>query len=194
MLAISDKDWFLYGCPNCGCDTSIGGNVIFGGTQFATCENCKLEYMILANGVDKSSIGISTKNGTETEYPVLIEHPRRYFPKWKYEWPDVKPTNTYDDTSEYFAPRGVGYDLAGFVRSKQAGERIIELVKKVLNTDNVATWLDYRPHEPKWIQVKFQKEEFNLEKLYNLTKDAGIITEKIIDICKNDNVIENKIS
>jgi hypothetical protein len=39
------------------------------------------------------------------------------------------------------------------------------------------TWLDYRPSEPNWIQVKIQSEDgFDLEKLCSLCSD-GIITE-----------------
>jgi hypothetical protein len=43
------------------------------------------------------------------------------------------------------------------------------------------TWLDYREHEPLWIQVKVQKEDVDLETLQNLTKNDGIITyDKIV--------------
>lgn len=176
MLAISSSDFNKFGCPNCGCDIAIRGYVSGHGSALVICENCKLEYIILTDGLDISAIG--TQNGPKTEYPKRIEHPRKDIPKWKYEWPDPRP-----EEGEYFSPRGVGYDLAGFVKSKAAGERIIELAKKVLNKSNIKSWLDYRPHEPKWIQVKFQKEEFDLETLCELTKD-GILTEEILMDCK----------
>ena len=55
------------------------------------------------------------------------------------------------------------YDLSGFVKSKQAGERLLEIVKKVLDNSEPKSWLDYRPSEPEWIQFKFNGEEFNLK-------------------------------
>jgi hypothetical protein len=93
--------------------------------------------------------------------------------------PDDRP-----EIGEYFSPRGVGYDLAGFVRTKQAGERVIEMFKKVIGK-NCGTWLDYRIHEPNWIQVKVQECDCNLEKLHNLIIERkGIITEEMIKECK----------
>ena len=107
------------------------------------------------------------------------EHPRLGFAKWKYERPDLKPAE-----GEYWSPRGIGYDLSGFVKSKQAGERLLLNVKEVLGKENPETWLDYREREPNWIQFKFQSSEFDLNKLYNATKETGIITKEIIQNCK----------
>jgi hypothetical protein len=71
--------------------------------------------------------------------------------------------------------KGTG-DLAGFVKCKDAGERIVKMVEKVIGRPP-KTWLDYRPNEPNWIQVKVQSEDgFDLEKLCKLCSD-GIITE-----------------
>lgn len=85
---------------------------------------------------------------------------------------NIKPK----DGVEYWQPRGVGYDLAGFVKCKSAGERVVKMVEKVIGK-TPKTWLDYRPHEPNWIQVKIQSEDgFDLKKLNELCKD-GIITE-----------------
>jgi hypothetical protein len=69
-----------------------------------------------------------------------------------------------EPTSERFTSRGMGLDntpgcficggephlynnISGFVESKEAGERIVALFPK-------GARLDYRPSEPKWIQVK----------------------------------------
>lgn len=38
--------------------------------------------------------------------------------------------------------------------------------------------------EPNWIQFKFSAKEFDVNKLDKLTKESGIITEEIINICK----------
>lgn len=97
-----------------------------------------------------------------------------------YVAPDSKPEN-----GEYWRSRGVGYDLSGFVVSKLAGERLLRLVKYVLDTDNPKSFLDYREYEPNWIQFKFQKEEFNLELLDKLAKENGnILNEAILRQCK----------
>lgn len=92
--------------------------------------------------------------------------------------PDVRP----DGEGEYWSSRGAGYpDISGFVKSKQAGERINAMVDKVLCTSEHKSWLDYRETEPTWIQYKFHKDEFDMKKLDTLTKsNNGIITEDII--------------
>jgi hypothetical protein len=72
-----------------------------------------------------------------------------------------------DEVFEHWAPRGIGTEsglpcfvtgerpefpgftpnISGFVNSKEAGERVVEMF------DGLAR-LDFRPHEPQWIQVK----------------------------------------
>lgn len=95
--------------------------------------------------------------------------------------PDVRP----DGEGEYWQSRGPGYsDISGFVRSKQAGERIDKMVSEVLMNTEHQSWLDYRETEPTWIQYKFHKDEFDMEMLDKLTKENnGIITKEIIKKC-----------
>lgn len=173
MLAISSYDFDLYGCPNCGCDTNIT-HASSNNTLSVVCSNCHLNFVVLFKGITESELGFMTVKNTHVEYPRLIEHPRRGDFRWNYNAPDINP-----ELGEFFKPRGIGYDLAGFVKSRQAGERIIKMVKRVLQKEEIKTWLDYREREPNWIQVKFQKEEFDLEMLYEKTKD-GILTEEIL--------------
>ena len=45
---------------------------------------------------------------------------------------------------------------------------ILEMVKDILSVDKPESWLDYRESEPMWIQFKFQKSEFDLEKLQSM--------------------------
>jgi hypothetical protein len=101
--------------------------------------------------------------------------------EYKMTYPDIKP----EGGGEYWAPRGIGYDLSGFVKSKEAGERLLELVKTVLDKPKPASWLDYRESEPGWIQFKFQESEFDLNKLYGLCSDTNIITIDILKQCKS---------
>ena len=185
MLAVNIHEEEKYGCPNCGCDRRIRDSSYRCDQPGVTCRACGLHYQIFADGITKSSVRFSTnrkdKNGkTITEYPILIPHPRKGIPKWHYENPDIRP-----EYGEYWKSRGIGYDLAGFVKSKLAGERILEMVKEVLGVDNPASWLDYREREPEWIQFKFQSEEFKLEKLDKLSRENnGIITKEILIECK----------
>lgn len=51
--------------------------------------------------------------------------------------PDPRP-----EYGEYWNPRGISYDLSGFVQSKKVRERLLEIVKEVLENDNPALWLD----------------------------------------------------
>lgn len=99
----------------------------------------------------------------------------------KVEVPDVRP----DGGGEYWQSRGLShYDVSGFVKSKQAGERLLRFVKYVLENDKPKTFLDYRESEPKWIQFKFSAEEFYISQLEVMAKaNNDIITEEIIRKC-----------
>ena len=97
-----------------------------------------------------------------------------------FEGEDKKP-----EVGEYWRSRGPSnWDVSGFVVSKEAGERLLQMVKKVLGTEECKTWLDWRKFEPNWIQFKFSAKEFDVNKLDELTKESGIITEEILNICK----------
>lgn len=185
MLAVNANEEKLYGCPNCGCDSWIRDNMYGRGSASGTCRHCNLHYQILADGVKTSPFSFGTsrkdKDGKDImELPILIPHPRKGIPKWKWELPDIRPRY-----GEYWQSRGVGYDLAGFVKSKPAGERILEMVKEVLDKEEPASWLDYREYSPFHIQFKFQKSEFDLEKLDKMACDnKGIVTKEILEECK----------
>lgn len=183
MIALNCREEELYGCPNCGCDTWRRDSCFRGDQPGGTCRSCGLHYQILADGVKpevKFNTGRKDVNGKDImEYAILIGHPRKGIPAWHWEAPDSKP-----DNGEYWNPRGIGYDLSGFVKSKQAGERLLQMVKDALKKDKPASWLDYRENEPEWIQFKFQKQEFNLEELERLVKEnGGIITTDILSDC-----------
>lgn len=97
-----------------------------------------------------------------------------------YEEEDKQPKNG----GEYWRSRGaVDWDASGFVVSKAAGERLLEMTKKVLGKEECKSWLDWREHEPNWIQFKFSAEEFDVKKLDKLTED-GIVTEERLIECK----------
>ncbi len=185
MLAVYYEEQNLYGCPNCGCDTTIRDNCYRGDQPTGTCKSCGLHYQILADKDTKQAVRFGTgrkdENGKDImEFPIIIPHPRKGIPKWHYELPDVRP-----EYGEYWQPRGIGYDLSGFVKCKQAGIRILEMVREVLKKDIPESWLDYREHEPFWIQFKMQKTEFDLEKLEKMVNDNnGIITKEILTECK----------
>ncbi len=94
---------------------------------------------------------------------------------------------------EYFSCRGLGSEgnltcfvtgeilplmsnISGFVTSKEAGERIVKMFKGY-------AWLDYRPHEPDWIQVKIgtiPKYVVVLELIMEFTRQ-GVISPVMIE-------------
>lgn len=114
------------------------------------------------------------------EQAIRIPHPRIGIPSWHWMPKDERP-----EEGEYWSSRGVGYDLSGFVRTKKAGERILDMVHEVLGTKKCKTYLDYRPNEPTWIQFKFDKDEFNLDAIDKASRAlGGIITKEIIKQCK----------
>jgi hypothetical protein len=179
-IAVSFSDFNNFGCVYCGCDYCYNASgVSGGGSADVKCGECGDIFIVLADGLEKSLAGYGTGRKDEFFYPEKQEHPRKSIPKHKFVKPDEKP-----DEGEFFNPRGVGYDLAGFVKTKQSGERIIQMFKEVLKQSSINTWLDYREHEPTWIQVKIQEfDGIDLEKLYSLTSEEGIITKDIIKQC-----------
>lgn len=185
MIAISWDDYLKYGCVNCGYGSSHSGPISGGDCGTATCRECRTTFCVLFNGAKESSIGFGTgekdSEGKQFfEYPKLQQHPRKGIPWHPWVQPDPRP-----EEGEYWNSRGIGYDLSGFVKSKAAGERLLEMVKKVLGKDDPDSWLDYREYEPEWIQFKFKKEEFDLEKLDKLSKENNrILTEAILIACK----------
>ena len=88
--------------------------------------------------------------------------------------------------SESLSPRGIGSDsgtcfvcgdgprlmsnFAGFVASREAGQRVVDMF------GGKGAWLDFRPHEPQWIQVKVTacaKHASLLESLSRHVRDQG---------------------
>ena len=172
-FAIHWKDFEEYGCPVCGSDYAYS-STSFGHEVPVTCGECGFNFLLLPDEKNISDV----RYGSEEKRISVIEHPRKVtgVKKHAFHAPDIRP-----EVGEYWHPRGIGYDLSGFVKSKEAGERIVKMFKKALNKENIKTWLDFRPREPTWIQVKVQEEEADLEKLYELTKDTGIITQEIVN-------------
>ena len=182
MIAISANDKDNYGCPFCGCDTATLGHMYGSGTFPVMCSECKKKYVILANEVSKSTFGFGTNEKDENgetiyEFPELSEHPRKGIPSHKYVPEDVKP-----EYGDYCRPRGVGYDLACFVETKMAGERITAMVNEYKG-QGISCRLDYRPHEPNWIQVKFSTKEKIREYFLNdkLRENDNIITKELVE-------------
>lgn len=82
------------------------------------------------------------------------------------------------DTNILVKTRGIGLDrrqgaqykyeryqknLAMFVNSKSDGEILIAMLKELLG-DKIGSYLDYREHEPNWIQVKlFEADGIDIE-------------------------------
>lgn len=187
MIAVKSSEKDKFGCPNCGCDRLVRDSCYCGNQVGGTCKSCGLHYMIVHDSLTQNDISISygtgrkDENGNDImEKPIIIPHPRMNMSKWHYELPDVKP-----EDGEYWNSRGIGYDLSGFVKSKQAGERLLQMVKDVLGKDDPKTWLDYREFEPEWIQFKFQSSEFDLEKLDKLSREKGnVVTKDILQECR----------
>ena len=185
MLSILFSEFKEWGCPNCGCDSVTSGCFSCGGVTSGTCRHCKLTFEIRSdNGKGIVQYGSHPENPSDPnsesvmEYAHRIAHPRSGVSAWHWEPKDIRP-----EEGEYWSSRGVGYDLSGFVKTKAAGERILAMVHEVLGTDKCETYLDFRPSEPTWIQFKFHKDEFDIEKLDSLTRDSGIITKDIIKQC-----------
>jgi hypothetical protein len=172
LIAISGSDYHKYGCPSCNCIYGVPKSLDW--SYITKCKECGMNFEVIADGYSDSGF----RYGKDSIKAVFVDHPNKKRFHY-YIRPDIKP-----EVGEYFKPRGVGYDLAGFVESRLAGERIINMFKKILG-NNIKTWLDYRNHEPDWIQVKVQKEDrIDLEKLDSLTQDNIITEDKILQSLK----------
>lgn len=191
MKAVSISEYKKYGCINCGCDFAYNNcGVRCYGTIPVKCGECGSEFVILSDDLTVSKIGFGTgkkdSNDEEIiEYPKLISHPRTGIMKHGFIREDVRP-KTGD--GEFCRPRGVGYDLSCFVRSKEAGERVVRMFNNIRTKEeenNFSCYLDYRPTEPLWIQIKIGYDEIgekNASALAQLIALDGIITvEKILE-------------
>lgn len=158
----------------------------------------------LKNWVDDWVRTCHKNNVDPSDVPFLIENDRRQYRAFsgsigfgsrgvtvtieyfnsdivRYEPKDKRP----EGGGEYWKSRGASsYNVSGFVESKPAGERLLRMVKYVLETDEPKTWLDYREFEPNYIQFKFSAEEFDVEKLDQMARDNGdVLTEAIVRLC-----------
>lgn len=171
LYILSEEDFQKYGCPYCGCNEAIFSP--YGQSPRALIGECSLCRKIF--GV--------------MNLPV---HPREGTPFS--ELPDIHPS----PGGEHFQSRGIGYDvgecfvcrkkqrsleaqnnymnnIAAFVRTKAAGERVVKMF-------GFGAWLDYRPRTPNWIQVKiYACDEHlpNLEHLHKCVRDKIITEEKV---------------
>ena len=149
-------------------------------------ENLELNHMniyevpvYLQDGFEKYVIRQASLSLGES-FSTSFEFSKTYG-KCNFVAPDKRP----EGGGEYWQTRGESsFDVSGFVVSKLAGERLLRMVKYILETDNPKTWLDYREFEPNWIQFKFSAEEFDVSKLSQMSKDnGGILTEQIVREC-----------
>jgi len=186
-IALKQNEYKLHGCPVCGCTTSISDSCYISNCGGLTCRECNTHFFIVHEEAKQENITISYSSGDKDSNgkdimftPIIINHPRKAIIGHKFIYPDIRP----EGEGEFWNARGIGYDLSGFVKSKQAGERLLEIVKKVLNNKNPKSWLDWREYEPEWIQFKFQEEEFNLKELQKMAKqNNNILTEEILMNC-----------
>ena len=209
MIAVKRSAYEKSGCVNCGCEYCYSDG-ISGPTTPVICGECKTKFLIVRDDLQMSSVGFnkdgvmkvllkparisrdmieenfnSDINAVELNgyyYPIPQEHPRKGITKHKYVKPDVRPENGIGD---FCHPRGVGYDLACFVKSKEAGQRITDMINKIneeFEGKSFSCWLDYREHEPNWIQVKINyPDELRALFLSGLIAENGnVITEDIV--------------
>lgn len=197
MLAIRFDEFNEFGCPNCGCDYAVQDSAYRMDQPGCTCKSCNLHFQLLAAGAKPETKFSSNRKDDKGEFimecAIHIPHPRKGIAKWKWEAPDERPEN-----GEYCVSRGVGYDLACFVRSRKAGLRILQMVHEVLGlikpgkdytqipTEEWATaksWLDYRDFERARIQFKFNPAEFDIVKLDKMIEIDSIVTKKMLEQC-----------
>lgn len=130
------------------------------------CESCDFAYTISEHLVT------TTCNECHEKFVVLD------IDKLSTKCKDIRPENNIGD---FCYPRPIGYDLACFVNSKEAGQRICDVFNN-LDSEQFSCHLDYRDFEPNWVQVKISfKESLRGSILSDLIiQNNNIITEDII--------------
>lgn len=78
-MVIKNSEYQSWGCPYCGYDsvfTFIQGR----GTAGVQCASCRQGYMIVADDMDRATIGTGSKEG-EISYEEVSPHPRAGLPR-----------------------------------------------------------------------------------------------------------------
>lgn len=157
---------------------TLGDLIKYVRNQERTCE---------MNNVDPDTVPVTIKNiSTHDEHYILnwmwglsIGHNGKV--KVSAEIVDSDLVDYYDcqdsrpgvDNAEFWKSRGPsGFDVSGYVVSKEAGQRLLNMVDEVLGTKDHKTYLDWRKYEPNYIQFKFDANEFDCEMLHNLSKSV----------------------
>lgn len=191
IIAVAAPDLNEWGCPTCGYRSGSVGMTV-GGSGAWRCGECGADCCVLAPGQTRSAIGFHVTQNNEALYPELQPHPRTGVPA--HGRPDTRP----EGGGEFFSSRGVGKDstpgcfvcgvaggtqlrvtnnVAGFVQTKAAGERVVEMFE-------AGARLDYREDEPDRTQVKIGACALHRENAYGLhelTRAADrVITQEII--------------
>jgi len=198
-IAVSSEECQQWGCPYCGYRSA--SSMISGfGAATASCGECGKTFIVLGEGVTKSAIGIG--HGDDVVYPELQDHPRRGVPS--HGRPDTLP----EEGGEFFHSRGIGLEgslycfvcgvrdragrpvnsveagngllnnIAGYVKCKAAGERIVAMFIPHYS----GARLDYREYEPDYVQVKIgacNQHLGNLQLLDAATADGRITLDRV---------------
>ena len=186
IKAISYKDYQEYGCPCCN-----NLNIPVKSHEFTVkeneasrieCQECGVDFIIQGAEVKESNIGFRNHRTEDFYVPTLEEHPNQE-PAHTYVIPDKRPENGVGD---FCNPRGFnGSEMACFVTSKEAGQRITKMINQIKNEtpeSNFTCYLDHREHEPFWIQAKINySNDFKNRVLHSLiVNNDRTITEDMI--------------
>ena len=224
MKAVKESDFKKWGCVECGCEYCYHDHLYGGMVQILICGECNSRFMVMADDMVVSNIGIGKKtyrgfaipyefqntrdsfsfflqklfhsnedvknqiqNGigflkNGFVYPIVGPHHREGILKHKLVVPDLRPDS---GIGEFCNPRGVGYDLACFVKSKEAGERVVSMINRLDQESGFHCFhahLDYREKEPLWIQVKIDYTSEMRAKILDkmIRENHNIITEDIV--------------
>jgi len=187
-IAVRDRELAKWGCPHCGYrsgTTPISGRY----TAIWRCGDCHKQTAALGADITVSAIACAGV------YPTLQEHPRKGTPS--HGRPDCRPAQ-----GDYFSPRGIGNDqtpgcficggpekvynnISGFVRHKDAGQRVVDLFKQ-------GAWMDLRKREPDRIQVKIgacDVHKGNLVHLESLTRNGVILAEHVQEAFRYQDIV-----
>lgn len=184
VVAVSAEEVEQFGCPYCGY-RSGSQLVSTNGANLIICGECGRDFLVLGPGAIRSTIRI----GKEETVPELVDHPRRGIPS--HGQPDVRPDQA---DGEYLFVRGIGSDttpgcficggpnnlynnIAAFVTTKAAGERVVTMFKQ-------GARMDYREYEPDRVQVKIgacDTHIANLRWLAHLARGQNVITSSLIE-------------
>lgn len=178
--AISRTDFSKYGCVKCNSNSRyIKKEIYHRGTRLCVCKSCSTTFIMLSDGMTKSSIGLGDNEGGFL-YPRLVKHPLRYnifrvmYNRFMYPLEHFMPIQITDTG-----------DLIVEVLPETV-DQILYIVEKVLGHYTISSTIP--DIYPLLTVICIDSNEFDTDLLRKIADDSGCsVSESILKKCVKKN-------